>query len=47
MKVVVLGGYDRLKARVEQMAKKYNIAEHRQCFGLCRLGDRFYLYEWA
>ena len=26
MKVVVLGGHDRLKARVEQMAKKYNIS---------------------
>jgi len=26
MKVVVLGGHDRLKARVEQMARKYNIS---------------------
>jgi len=26
MKVVVLGGHDRLKAKVEQMAKKYNIS---------------------
>jgi hypothetical protein len=26
MKVVVLGGHDRLKARVEQIAKKYNIS---------------------
>jgi hypothetical protein len=26
MRVVVLGGHDRLKARVEQMAKKYNIS---------------------
>jgi hypothetical protein len=26
MKVVVLGGHDRLKARVEQMSKKYNIS---------------------
>jgi hypothetical protein len=26
MKVVVLGGHDRLKAMVEQMSKKYNIS---------------------
>jgi len=26
MRVVVFGGHDRLKARVEQMAKKYNIS---------------------
>jgi len=26
MKVVVLGGHDRLKAKVEQMARKYNIS---------------------
>jgi hypothetical protein len=26
MRVVVLGGHDRLKARVERMAKKYNIS---------------------
>ena len=26
MRVVVLGGHDRLKARVEQMARKYNIS---------------------
>jgi hypothetical protein len=26
MKVVVLGGHDRLKAKVEQIAKKYNIS---------------------
>jgi hypothetical protein len=26
MRVVVLGGHDRLKAKVEQMARKYNIS---------------------
>jgi hypothetical protein len=26
MRVVVLGGHDRLKARVEQIARKYNIS---------------------
>jgi hypothetical protein len=26
MRIVVLGGHDRLKAKVEQMAKKYNIS---------------------